>query len=99
MKELLWNWKVFLNPDGGQWHGFDFVFIMSIEKKSNNGRLPQADTGNASNPSPRNKNFDPPKDQLLNGKAEKYLRESANIEDEPDAQDQQDADQAFNSEK
>jgi hypothetical protein len=31
--------------------------------------------------------------QLLSKKAEKYLRESANIEDEPDAQDQQDADE------
>jgi len=31
--------------------------------------------------------------QLLNEKAEKYLRESGNIEDEPDAQDQQEADE------
>jgi hypothetical protein len=34
-------------------------------------------------------------DQLLNEKAEKYLRESANIEDEPDAQDQADADEVI----
>lgn len=61
--------------------------------------MPEAETGNASNPSPHNKNLDPVKIQLLNGKAEKYLREAGNIEDEPDAQDQQDADQVFDSEK
>jgi len=54
--------------------------------------MPEADTGNASNPSPHNKEMEPAsEDQLLNEKAEKYLRESANIEDEPDAQDQEDA--------
>lgn len=72
---------------------------MSNVKQSNSGRLSEADTGNASNPTPHNKNFDPPKDQLLGEKAEKYLRESGNIEDEPDAQDQQDADHVFDSEK
>ena len=56
-------------------------------------KMPAADTGNASNPSPHSKKMEPAShDQLLNEKAEKYLRESANIEDEPDAQDQEDAD-------
>jgi hypothetical protein len=56
--------------------------------------LPAADTGNASNPSPHNNEMEPAtNNQLLSKKAEKYLRESANIEDEPDAQDQQDADE------
>jgi len=36
---------------------------------------------------------------LLDEKAEKYLRESANIEDEPDAQDQQEADEIFKQNK
>lgn len=55
-------------------------------------KLPAADTGNASNPSPHNKEMEPVgNNQLLDEKAEKYLRESANIEDEPDAQEQQDA--------
>jgi len=61
-----------------------------------NQKLPAADTGNASNPSPQNKKMEPANnDQLLNERAEKYLRESANIEDEPDAQDQEDADEVI----
>jgi hypothetical protein len=51
----------------------------------------KAETGNASNPSPRNSSMEPKKDQLLDKKAENYLRESGNIEDMPDAQEQQDA--------
>lgn len=70
---------------------------MSGRKQQNKGRRPGADTGNASNPSPHNRNYDPPEEQLLGGKAEKYLRESGNIEDEPDAQDQQDADKVFDN--
>ena len=61
--------------------------------------MPEADTGNASNPTPHRNRVEPANnDQLLNKKAEKYLRESANIEDEPDAQDQQDADEIFTKE-
>lgn len=61
--------------------------------------MPSADTGNASNPSPHNRKMTPVSDeQLLNEKAEKYLRESANIEDEPDAQDQLDADETIRKE-
>lgn len=65
-----------------------------------NQKLPVADTGNASNPSPHSGKLEPvSNDQLLNEKAEKYLRESANIEDEPDAQDQRDADEVIRKEK
>lgn len=67
---------------------------------SNNRKLSAADTGNASNPSPHPDKLDPVNNnQLLNKKAEKYLRESANIEDEPDAQDQQEADEVIRKEK
>lgn len=65
------------------------------DKKQNNTpseASPQsaASTGNASNPSPQNEDFTTKADAaLLNDKAEKYLRESASIEDLPDAQDQQ----------
>jgi len=69
------------------------------QDKKNNSKLPQADTGNASNPTPHKGTMQPAgKNQLLNEKAEKYLRESANIEDEPDAQDQQDADEVIRRE-
>ena len=62
--------------------------------KNKEPRLPSADTGNASNPSPHDKKWEPPgEDQLLNERSEKYLRESANIEDEPEAQDLKDADE------
>jgi hypothetical protein len=67
-----------------------------MNEKNNNQKLPAADTGNASNPSPHNKKMEPVSDeQLLNEKAEKYLRESSNIEEEPDAQDQADADEVI----
>jgi hypothetical protein len=63
-----------------------------LDNKEDNRKL--AGSGNASNPSPYNKEMEPANgNQLLNEKAEKYLRESGNIEDEPDAQDQQDADE------
>ena len=49
------------------------------------------DTGNASNPSPHNDELTANTDAaLLNERAEKYLREAANIEDLPDAQDERD---------
>lgn len=64
--------------------------------KNNNQKLPAAKMGNASNPSPHPYKSEPVNnDQLLNEKAEKYLRESANIEDEPDVQDQQEADEVI----
>lgn len=56
------------------------------------GKLPDAETGNASNPSPQNNETQPSTDQLLDKKAEKYLREAGNIEDMPDAQEEEDMD-------
>lgn len=62
--------------------------------KDNRAKMNEADSGNASNPSPHDNKMEPASDnQLLNDKAEKYLREAGNIEDYPDAQDQQDAEE------
>ena len=48
-----------------------------------------ANTGNASNPSPQDDRFTPAGgNQLLDEKAEKYIRESGNIEDMPDAEEE-----------
>jgi hypothetical protein len=52
----------------------------------------RADTGNASNPSP-DSGVSIPKEQLIDEKGEKYLREVASIEDLPDAADQQEAEE------
>ena len=74
---------------------------MSVQSNEfeNKNKLPAADTGNASNPTPHDKRMEPTSDkQLLNKKAEKYLRESANIEDEPDAQDELNADETIHKE-
>ncbi|GAB4093386.1 hypothetical protein [Flaviaesturariibacter terrae] len=50
--------------------------------------------GNASNPSPRQPNEAPEQtESLLGKKAETYLREAGNIEDEPDAREQQEAEE------
>jgi hypothetical protein len=74
---------------------------MRTDQRNNNppgeeGRRPSASTGNASNPSPRNEETEPmAHNQLLDKKAETYLRESANIEDMPDAEDQQEANETF----
>jgi hypothetical protein len=73
---------------------------MLSQQRTNNSAdeegLPAAETGNASNPSPRKEEIEPVNDnQLLNEKAEKYIREVASIEDVPDAQDQQDMDEAI----
>ena len=65
---------------------------------SENETFPPADSGNASNPSPHH-NDAPAGNQLLDKRAEKYLREVANIEDEPDAQDQEDMDETIAAEK
>lgn len=53
--------------------------------------LPTPETGNASNPTPQQELFETPNNSLLGDKAEKYLRESGNIEDMPDPQEQQNA--------
>lgn len=50
--------------------------------------------GNASNPSPHSREPDQnSKNQLLDEKAEKYIREAGNIEDLPDPQEQKEADE------
>lgn len=59
-------------------------------------KAPSFNTGNASNPAPDDDSLDPsPGNQLLDEKAEKYLREVASIEDVPDAQDQKDMDETL----
>lgn len=68
---------------------------MQIDKQG----LPAADTGNASNPTPRNEEMEPGKNQLLDERAEKYLREVSSPEDYPDAQDTQEMDDELNSQK
>lgn len=52
-----------------------------------------AQSGNASNPSPQTEPS-PMGEQLISAQGEKYLREVANIEDYPDAQDQQKMDES-----
>jgi hypothetical protein len=70
---------------------------MELSEKSNradasNEKLPLADTGNASNPTPHDPETMPSSgQQLLDKKAEKYLSESGNIEDYPDPQEELDA--------
>ncbi|HWJ25514.1 MAG TPA: hypothetical protein VNS32_03170 [Flavisolibacter sp.] len=62
-------------------------------RPADKGRLPEADTGNASNPSPENNPLERvDTEELFNPKADTYIRESGNIEDVPDARDQQNSD-------
>ena len=60
---------------------------------------PAANTGNASNPSPEDNVSSSAGNQLLNEKAEKYLREVASIEDVPDAADQQEMEETLKERK
>jgi hypothetical protein len=68
---------------------------MSTPQKKNNAKPEDvnfllADPGNASNPSPHNEDLDMvSNNQFLSKGAEKYIREGGNIEDIPDAQDQE----------
>ncbi|RYZ61692.1 MAG: hypothetical protein EOO14_04330 [Chitinophagaceae bacterium] len=60
---------------------------------ADNSKLSAANIGNASNPGTGDESLQAsPGSQLLDEKAEKYLREVASIEDVPDAQDQQEMD-------
>jgi hypothetical protein len=62
--------------------------------------MPSVNTGNASNPAADDDSLHPsPGAQLLNEKAEKYLREVASIEDVPDAQDQKEMDETLREEQ
>lgn len=68
-------------------------------RKSGEENISGGNFGNASNPSPYNRETDQSaKNQLLDEKAEKYIRESGNIEDMPDPQEQQDADEILKKE-
>ena len=63
-------------------------------------KAPSVNTGNASNPAPDDDSLSPsPGSQLLDAKAEKYLREVASIEDVPDAQDQKEMDETLQENK
>ena len=70
------------------------------DKEINSGQeaFPPANTGNASNPSPGDASG-APHNQLLDEKAEKYIREAAPIEDYPDEQDWQEAEKDIAEEK
>ena len=58
------------------------------------------ETGNASNPTPQQTGFVPGnQNQVINKQGEKYLREAGNIEDMPDAQDQQEMDETLKKEQ
>jgi hypothetical protein len=61
-------------------------------------KFPPAPSGNASNPSPQ-QDVPAGNNQLLDEKAEKYLRESASIEDLPDEQDWEEANKIIEKEK
>ena len=77
---------------------------MSDEQNRDSGgpvddKAPPANTGNASNPAPNDDSLDPsPGNQLLDEKAEKYLREVASIEDLPDAHDGKEMDETIKKE-
>jgi hypothetical protein len=63
-------------------------------------QVPTFNTGNASNPASNDDSLAPsPGSQLLDEKAEKYLREVASIEDVPDAQDQREMDDTLQNEQ
>lgn len=68
---------------------------MTNTRNNHAGKMPPAETGNASNPSPRAQNESENEQQILNKKAEKYLREVSSIEDEPDAQDEEEMDETI----
>ena len=74
------------------------IIIMDQKQNSEEGRLPTSVPGNASNP-PANGENTSDGNQLLGKKAEKYLREVANIEDMPDEEEWQDAEKIIEQEK
>lgn len=74
-----------------------------MQQNNNNAHkqdaFPPANTGNASNPSADDQTGAPSDNQLLDEKAEKYLREAAPIEDYPDDEDWQEAEKTIEEEK
>ena len=79
------------------------ILVMTADesKKTQDAEManwPQVNIGNASNPSPNDDSTDSSAgDQLLGKQAEKYIREVANIEDVPDASDQEAMDETINN--
>jgi hypothetical protein len=68
------------------------------DERNKNVPSPTVNTGNASNPSPQDNTFvQANRNQLLDRKAEKYIREAGNIEDMPDPQEEQDAERNLKS--
>lgn len=58
--------------------------------QSEENKLPTTSTGNATNPPLKDEQLEPANNnQLIDERGEKYLRETANLEDYPDAQDDQ----------
>lgn len=77
---------------------------MTPNQKNNTGQqdaagFTPANTGNASNPSPFDTDDASTGKQLLDEKAEKYIRESGTIEDMPDEQDWEEANETIKKEK
>ena len=66
----------------------------NASSSSENETFQPADSGNASNLSPHT-GTQPAGNQLLDARAEKYLREVASPEDYPDAEDEQDMDETI----
>lgn len=63
---------------------------MERENPADKNEAPKAPTGNASNPAPNEQGLETENtNQLIDPKGEKYLRESANIEDMPDAKEEE----------
>lgn len=87
--------KLYKADHSGSAGGMMFSVFLKKDMQRNNesqqreGTMPPAETGNASNPSPREGMGPAGGNQLINEKGEKYLREVAGPEDYPDAQDQQ----------
>lgn len=69
-----------------------------LQQQKENTGMPPAPTGNASNPSASGDTAPQDEHQLLGARAEKYLRESASIEDMPDDEDWQEADDTLRKE-
>jgi len=64
--------------------------------QSEENKMPEAGTGNASNPPLKDDAFEPTSNnQLIDERGEKYLREVASMEDYPDAQDDQGIDKTI----
>ena len=72
----------------------------SKQEPSQENKLPAAGTGNASNPPLKDETQESKqKNQLIDERGEKYLREVASMEDYPDAQDDQDYDDKIREDK